>query len=92
MGDTRKVSAYPQLASYNLNIPLMKDSLNDERYKKWVKKSMTKRDEKAILEKVLSMHGKQYSIPLFCSNNTFCFGFHSSGARYIIRQSGSACM
>ena len=65
MGDTRKVSAYPQLASYHLNIPLMKDSLSDERYKKWVKNSMTKRDEKAILEKVIRMPDKEFSIPLF---------------------------
>ncbi len=65
MGDTRKVSAYPQLASYHLNIPFVKDSMNDERYKKWVKQSMTKRDEKAILEKVISMLEKQFSIPLF---------------------------
>ncbi len=55
MGDTRKVSAYPQLASYRLNLPLMKESLNDERYKKWVKKSMNKRDERAALVKVISM-------------------------------------
>ena len=64
MGDTRKVSAYPQLASYHLNIPFIKDSLNDERYMKWVKKSMTKREEIAILKKVISMPDKQFSIPL----------------------------
>ncbi len=65
MGDTRKVSAYPQLATYHLNIPFTKDSMNDERYKKWVKKYMTKRDEKAILEKVISMPYKEFSIHLF---------------------------
>ncbi len=52
MGDTRKVSAYPQLASYRLNVPLMKESQNDERYKLWVKKSMTKREDKTLTSKV----------------------------------------
>ena len=53
MGDTRKVSAYPQLASYHLNIPMMKESQNDERYKTWVKKSMSKREERGLLNKVM---------------------------------------
>ncbi len=85
MGDTRKVSAYPQLASYHLNIPFMKESLNDARYKKWVKKSMTKRDEKAILEKVKCLFDKSIKYPSFRSANICYFGFHSLGARYIIR-------
>ncbi len=52
MGETRKVSAYPQLASFHLNIPLIKESQNDERYKVWVKKSMTKREDRSLLQKV----------------------------------------
>jgi len=52
MGETRKVSAYPQLASYHLNVPLMKEAQNDERYKVWVQKSMTKREDKTLLHKV----------------------------------------
>jgi hypothetical protein len=52
MGDTRKVSSYLQLASYHLNLPLMKECQSDERFKKWVKKSMTKREDKALLKKV----------------------------------------
>ena len=56
MGDTRKVSSYPQLASYNLNVPFMRESQNDDRYKTWSKKSMTKRDDKALLEKVIYLH------------------------------------
>jgi hypothetical protein len=43
----------------------MKNFLNNKRYKKWVKKSTTKRDEKAILELVISMLDKQFTIPLF---------------------------
>ena len=50
--ETRTVSAYPQLASYHLNVPLMKESQHDERYTIWVKKSMTKREDKNLLHKV----------------------------------------
>jgi uncharacterized membrane protein len=52
MGETSKVSAYPQLASYHLNVPLMKEAQNDNKYKVWVKKSMTKREDKTLLQKV----------------------------------------
>jgi hypothetical protein len=57
MGETRKDSSYPQLASYHLNLPMMKESQNDERYQIRVKKSMTKREDRNQLHKV---HGRSY--------------------------------
>ena len=53
-GDTRKVSCYPQVSSYAMNLPLMKRSIEIEQFKTWAKKSMTKREEKQLLEKVTS--------------------------------------
>ena len=55
-GDTRKVSAYPQVSSYAMNLPLMKRAIETEQYKTWAKKSMSKRDEKSQLLKVESLH------------------------------------
>jgi len=57
MGETQKVSSYPQLASHHLNIPLMKEAQKVERYQIWVKMSMTKREDRNILHMV---HGRSY--------------------------------
>ena len=52
MGETRKVYAYPQLATQHFNAPLMKEAQNDDRYKVWVQKPMTKREDKTLLHKI----------------------------------------
>jgi hypothetical protein len=52
MGETRKVSAYPHLVSYILNIPMMKEAIQDERYKTCAKKSTSKRENRTLLNTV----------------------------------------
>ena len=46
--DTRKASAYNQIGSFALNIPILKDVLASNEYQHWIKAVVKKKDDTLI--------------------------------------------